>query len=126
MELFCSECGQPLPLPSGLVIDHARGEVRFRGKGVMATPKQFAVMAILAAAPGRPVSREGLFTSLYWGAKGRGVGIKNIDGFICKLRKIITPLGLDIVTHWGRGYELTIPGQTPWRDQAAAPTDGAN
>ena len=35
--------------------------------------------------------------------------MKIIDVFVCKLRKKIVGLGLDIGTSWGRGYYLADP-----------------
>ena len=40
-----------------------------------------------------------------------GVDAKIIDVFVCKMRKKLKPLGIEIETLWGRGYRITGPSK---------------
>lgn len=120
----CPACGQIVPEDSGLVIDHDRAEIRFRGMVIQATSKEFAILAALVKARGRAVTKENLLKALYWDRWGKDEPeMKIIDVFVCKLRKKIKPAGLGIKTHWGRGYELVVPGQAS-REQPASIDSG--
>ena len=43
--------------------------------------------------------------ALYWDKDEPGEE-KIIDVLVCKIRKKLKPYGIDIKTHWGRGYYL--------------------
>jgi DNA-binding response OmpR family regulator len=36
---------------------------------------------------------------------------KNVDVYVCQLRKILTPHGIEIETQWGIGWRLLEPGR---------------
>lgn len=59
----------------------------------------------LYAARGGLVSRERLLSNLYL-VEADEADIKIIDVFVCKIRKKLRPLGVEISTAWGRGYRL--------------------
>jgi DNA-binding response OmpR family regulator len=50
--------------------------------------------------------RSTFMAALYSDRLDDDVQEKIIDVFICKLRKKINPLGLEIKTHWGEAYEM--------------------
>ena len=54
------------------------------------------------------VSREQLLIGVYGFQDGPQSEAKIIDVYVHKLRALIRPAGLQINTHWGRGYSLAL------------------
>lgn len=52
-------------------------------------------------------TKEFIMTLLYRGLQQDEAEIKIVDVLICKLRKKIRPFGVEIRTHWGRGFSLS-------------------
>jgi two-component system, cell cycle response regulator CtrA len=50
-------------------------------------------------------SKDTIMAALYWDKDEPGE-IKIIDVMVCKIRKKLKRHGIDIRTHWGRGYSL--------------------
>jgi DNA-binding response OmpR family regulator len=69
------------------------------------TPREFDVLALLLAHPGRAFSRDYLVERI-WGLQSDGDD-RLIDSHIMRLRKKLGDLGDRIVTVWGVGYRLT-------------------
>lgn len=107
-ELRCTCCGQALPDLNGITADLERGEIRFRGLAVQVTRKEFDIFAALQKATGRTLSKEVLLTQLY-DLEVDEPDMKIIDVFVCKLRKKVARIGIEIGTNWGRGYFLIEP-----------------
>lgn len=109
----CAGCGQPVPEFGGIAFDDDRNEIRFRGKFVRnLTGQEATLFHALLSAKGRTLSKEHLLTELYAKkvyADDELPEIKIIDVFVCKMRKKIKPLGIDVSTSWGRGYYLREP-----------------
>jgi DNA-binding response OmpR family regulator len=70
------------------------------------TPREFDVLALLLAHPGRAFSRDYLVERI-WGLQSDGDD-RLIDSHIMRLRKKLGDLGDRIVTVWGVGYRLTV------------------
>lgn len=51
------------------------------------------------------VDKTAIYNTVY-GDDDSGPEIKIVDVIVCKLRKKLKPLGINIVTVWGRGYEV--------------------
>ncbi|CAM5764651.1 winged helix-turn-helix domain-containing protein [Bosea minatitlanensis] len=65
----------------------------------------------------RPVwSREQLMVALYSHRPDEPPEIKIVDVFICKIRRKLKPLGIEIENLWGQGYRLA----PAMRDRALA------
>ena len=105
--MLCPCCGQDLPETDDLRIDDA-GIVVFGGRFVTLTLQETEVLGLLRAARGNVVSRQSLMAGLY-PIEADEADIKIVDVFICKLRKKLKPLGLEIGTAWGRGYRFIPP-----------------
>lgn len=101
---LCPCCRRPLPETSEMIID--QGIVVCNGRVAMLTRQEFALIEILVAAKGHVRSRERLLDVLYSLQPDDPPEIKIIDVFVCKLRKKLTPLGVEILTVWGQGYRL--------------------
>ena len=70
------------------------------------TPKEFELLQLFAANPGRAFSREFLVERV-WGYEYDGFD-RTVDTHITRLRKKLGPLGEKIVTVWGVGYRLVL------------------
>ena len=95
----------PEPIVRGpLRVDLANHLVTLDGQEVELTPKEYDLLALLAAHPGRAFSREFLLERL-WGYAYDGYD-RTVDTHIVRLRKKLGPLGERIVTVWGVGYRF--------------------
>lgn len=105
--MHCPCCGQDLPEAGDLRIDDA-GIVVFGGRFATLTQAEAEILGQLRAARGNAVSRQSLLAALY-PIEADEADIKIIDVFVCKLRRKLKPLGLEIGTAWGRGYRFVPP-----------------
>ena len=87
-----------------LRLDVARHEVRFKGKAVSLTSKEFRILQALLSAPGRVLSRESILDKA-WTA-GTHVTDRTVDVHIAKLRQKIPFLSEAIETVKDVGYKL--------------------
>jgi DNA-binding response OmpR family regulator len=93
-----------------LEIDRYRFEVRVKGRALEVTPKEFELLAVLVAAPGRVFGREELL-DLVWGRDGF-VEPRTVDVHVARLRarfhaaRLPDP-GVDTVR--GVGYRFREP-----------------
>lgn len=104
MSCACPTCGQGLPDDDMLRVDDAGIVVR-GGRFARLTKQEAGVFEQLRAASGKVLSKEALLANLYV-HEADEAEIKIIDVFVCKLRKKLQPLGVEIGTAWGRGYRL--------------------
>lgn len=87
----------------GLRVDDERYEVAIDGEALRLTNKEFRLLALLAAQPGRLVRREEILSTV-WGGEGSAdslrVHVTNLR------RKLAGRGGVEIVTEPGIGYRL--------------------
>jgi len=88
----------------GLRMDVPRHEVRFRGKPIPLTSKEFRILQALLSAPGRVLTRETILNRA-WG-DGTHVLDRTVDVHIAKLRQKIPYLAEAIETVQDVGYRL--------------------
>ena len=104
--------GERLLRAGDLVIDLDRYEVSCRGRRVVLTFKEYQLLCLLAANPGRVYSREALLSEI-WGYDYFG-GTRTVDVHIRRLRSKIEDAGpAYIETVWNVGYRFRPPGTTP-------------
>ena len=99
-----------LPVADGLELDMAAHELRRGEAAVHLRPKEFGLLAILAAHPGRAYTRRELLDRV-WGA-GHGSGPRTVDVHVRWLRSKIEPdpeHPTHLVTVRGVGYRLDPP-----------------
>lgn len=89
---------------NGLRMDLPRHEVRFRGKRIPLTSKEFRILQAFLAAPGRVLTRDAILQKV-WG-EGTHVIDRTIDVHIAKLRQKIPFLSVAIETVKDVGYKL--------------------
>lgn len=70
-------------------------------------PTQAALVhALLVRCPN--VVQFDLLISALWGVKEPGDARQNLSVQVCRLRPLVTPLGIEILNHWGVGYSLGV------------------
>ena len=88
-----------------LVIDPAARSVRLRDRHIDVSPKEFALLRLLASQPTRVFTKEELLREV-WGYRAIG-STRTLDSHACRLRQ---KLGEDgdafVVNVWGVGYRL--------------------
>jgi len=90
-----------------LVVDTARHEAERAGQPVECTPKEFAILAALAATPGRAFTRPQLLEAAF-GFDYDGLE-RTIDVHVANLRKKLEPDPTDpdyLLTVYGVGYKM--------------------
>jgi DNA-binding response OmpR family regulator len=88
----------------GLTMDVSRHEVRFKGKAVSLTAKEFRILRALLSSVGRVLTRESILKKV-WG-EGTYVIDRTVDVHIAKLRQKIPFLSEAIETVKDVGYKL--------------------
>lgn len=104
MACACPTCGQTLPDDDTLRVDEAGIVVR-GGRFATLTPQEVSVFAQLWDARGALVTKERLLSRLYL-VEADEADIKIVDVHVCRLRRKLKPLGVEIGTVWGQGYRL--------------------
>ncbi len=97
-----------------LLVDRQRFEVTVGGRAVALTPKEFELLATLAAEPGRVFGRDELL-DLVWGRDGF-VEPRTVDVHLARLRAKFVAARLPepgIETVRGVGYRYREPGRSP-------------
>lgn len=93
--------------PHEIQLDLPRRRASFRGTALDLRPREFDLLALLAAHPGQVFTREALLRQL-WG-NDEYVDARTVDVHIRRLRAkiaIIDPAAQVILTEWGVGYTL--------------------
>lgn len=104
MKNCCPTCGQSVPT-NGMLVDLDLNRVSHNGKVAKLVPSECELLVtLLRGAPGL-VSNERAAVAL-WGAFSAERSNNVIKVHISRLRQKLTPLGIQIETHWGRGYSL--------------------
>ena len=96
-----------LPVAEGFVLDLAARQLLSDRGAVHLRPREFQLLATLAANPGRALSRPEL-VDLAWGRTGR-VGLRSVDVHIHWLRSKIEPVPAEpthLIAVRGFGYRL--------------------
>ena len=99
----CPCCRQVLPASAELIVDVEAGIVVRNGRFAALTRHEFEVFEALRE--GRVLSQQQLIARIYWQADEEP-DAKIIDVYVCKIRKRLKPLGVEIQTIWGKGYRL--------------------
>jgi DNA-binding response OmpR family regulator len=101
----CPCCGQPIPENSGLIVSLEMNTVMVRGNVAHLGSREAEIVFVLAQAMPVPVSRQSILKKV-WAVTEREPSINNIDVYISNIRRKILPLGLKIMSHHGKGFQL--------------------
>lgn len=93
-----------------IIVDIDRREVKAGGRAVDSTPKEFDLLALLAQANGRVLSREQLQAAV-WGHSAQTKS-RTIDQHIARLRMKLGPSSKAIVTECNHGYKALVGAVT--------------
>lgn len=88
----------------GLVLKPADRWAEYKGRPLSLTPKEFDLLALLAAHPGQAFSRERLLDRI-WGADYAG-DARTVDSHVKNLREKLGEGAALIATVWGVGYRF--------------------
>ena len=102
----CPLCSAPLP-DDGLFISEPHGLVVRRNGKAELSPTEMKIFLLLNARKPHVVVTAAIMERLY-GEREQKPLEECVDVFICKLRRKLKPLGLDISHHRPRGFSLTI------------------
>lgn len=91
-----------------LVVDPSSHSAALDGQTLNLTRKEFQLLHLFAANPGRAFSREYLIERV-WDGAFEGYD-RAVDTHVTRLRRKLGPLGDAIVTVWGVGYRFVRPG----------------
>ena len=102
----CPCCGGAIDA-SVIVLDDSTGIVSYAGRETYLGPNEAAMVRTMLNAFPKVVSREGLYDAVYGALPDCDQPApKIIDVMVCKIRLKVEPLGVQIVTKWGRGYAI--------------------
>jgi DNA-binding response OmpR family regulator len=97
-----------MPAPAPLELDPARYAAALAGRSHALTPRQFALLAALAAQPGRVFTKRELLAAC-WGPRELGAATRALDVCASRLRRRLGHDGALLVTVWGVGYRFSAP-----------------
>jgi DNA-binding response OmpR family regulator len=84
-------------------------------RGVHMPPKQKLILRCLAEAKGAVVPREAIMRAYMAGSAGDiGPDMKVLDVQICRMRPVVAPHGIEIITVHSEGYALYAPPGFVW------------
>jgi DNA-binding response OmpR family regulator len=105
MSAKCPCCGGDVSKADKPLISLDTNKLMAGGEVLKLAPMEAEIIAVLVEAMPRPVDHERLIAKL-WGGNPISAPQDSIGVRISHLRKKIAPTGLQIKTHWGRGYAL--------------------
>jgi len=97
--------GYAQPIVRGpLIVDRTGHQASLDGVALELTPKEFEILALFAANPGRAFDRQ-FFIDRVWGGEYGGLD-RAVDNHIRRLRRKLGAYGDKIVSVWGVGYRF--------------------
>ena len=105
MTCQCPTCGGDLVDDGSIHVDDETGIVVAQGRAAVLTNQEAALFNALWSAKPRMLSKEQLLAATADLAFDDRE-IKIVDVFICKTRKKLKPLGIEIGTVRGKGYRI--------------------
>jgi DNA-binding response OmpR family regulator len=101
-----AEAGERIDL-DGLVVDPGAHAASVDGQVLNLTPKEFQLLHLFVANPGRAFSREFLIERV-WNGDFEGYD-RAVDTHVTRLRRKLGRFGDQVQTVWGVGYRFTRP-----------------
>ncbi|KKM61530.1 hypothetical protein LCGC14_1530780 [marine sediment metagenome] len=101
----CPLCGHEIPADCPARIDLDAKAVVYKGRFTVLTTRQMDILSVLIDAHPRVVTKEHIMDRIYFLSQDAAEE-KIVDVFVCKMRAALKGLGIEIVTHWGKGYSI--------------------
>lgn len=103
----CPTCRQALRVSRDLRIDVEAGILIRNGRFTMLEPRELELFEALWSSIGKLRTKEQLMTDLYWlRTDNDEPDAKIVDVLICKIRRKLKLIGVEIQTIRGKGYRL--------------------
>lgn len=102
------QTGAPRIICGGLGFDSVNRQFDVRGEPLALTPREHAVLERLMSPPGKPVSKERIYASVFTLAEDTQYEV--IEVYVHRLRRKLEGSGAVIVTLRGLGYQLEPAG----------------
>lgn len=102
---ICPCCGQSAPPTDGVTVSLTENRLFYREQSIHLTSRLAELAFILAKRMPETVVTGSIIQQL-WGDCEGDFADTNIKVAVCQLRPRLKPLGLQIVTTWGKGYRM--------------------
>ena len=103
---ICKHCGQPVPTQEGISVDPLRNVMTVDGVEIKLSPREAEIVDLLVRNWRRTVTKIALHTEVYGLDPNGGAELKTLDVYISRLKKLLAPVGITILTAWGRGWRI--------------------
>lgn len=103
---ICKHCGQAVPSQEGISVDPLRNIMTVDGVPVKLTPREAEIADFLVRHWRRTVTKVTLHTEVYGLDPNGGAEVKTLDVYISRLKRLLAPVGVTILTAWGRGWRI--------------------
>lgn len=104
----CPCCGQPVQI-SALLISVDDQQLAYGGKTILLTPNETKFLTVLKKKMPKHASHSTVFFAL-WGSRPPQTANASLSMMLSALRRKLEPLGLRVLTLYGRGYQLARVG----------------
>jgi hypothetical protein len=104
---FCPTCGNP-NLPIELKVDLNENVVVHKGRAAKLSPREAEILFVLAERVGQTVRHEYLRSRVYGVATSDTLETRTIHVQVCRIRRKVAPLSLEIERNHGVGYSLKV------------------
>lgn len=102
----CPTCGRPYPNGLGVAVTPA-GTAEFNGLSAELTDLEITILRLLLRDVSKPLSRQAITEACFPGRPYHNP--RKVDAQICRLRRKLFAIGLEIRTIRSRGYRLMDP-----------------
>lgn len=117
MTQTCPTCGGPVP-PTRTSVCLETNTLLHRSELFKLRPQQAEALHILLAARPKAARHDQLIANL-WGIDNRDRDeLAHVRVLICRLRRLLRPLGIEIIRHSGVGYSVRLPETDKIREAA--------
>lgn len=110
----CPCCGSGIDAP--VAVDLNTNTLSTRGETVRLTAREAEIMSILAKAYPAAATYQKIFAGLYGAGGGPDDPLNSLSVMLVRLRRLLAPLGISILTQHGKSLRL----ETPSKSQSAA------
>lgn len=101
----CPCCGQSAPPDDGVTVSLTENRLFYREHSIHLSARLAELAYILAKRMPETVVTGSIIQQL-WGDCEGDFADTNVKVAVCQLRKVLQPIGLQIITTWGKGYRL--------------------